>query len=45
VSARHSARCRVVSRVVNSPRLESLALTILLTYLISVSVSDLIKTK
>jgi hypothetical protein len=30
VSARRSARCRAISRIVNSPRLESLALIKLL---------------
>jgi hypothetical protein len=38
------ARCRVVSRIVNLPRLESLVLIILLIYLIAVSVADLMKT-
>jgi hypothetical protein len=39
------ARCHVVSRIVNSPRLESLVLIILLIYLIAVGIADLIKTK
>jgi hypothetical protein len=34
------ASCRVVSRIVNLPRLESLVLIILLIYLIVVSVAD-----
>jgi hypothetical protein len=38
------ARCHAVSRIVNSPRLESLVLIILLIYLTDVSVADLIKT-
>ena len=38
------ARCRIVLRVVNSPRLESLVLIILVIYLTVVSVADLIKT-
>jgi hypothetical protein len=38
------ARCRVVSLVVNSPRLETLMLIILVIYLIAVSVVDLIET-
>jgi hypothetical protein len=39
-----SARCRIVLRVVNSLHLESLVLIILLIYLTTVSVVDLIKT-
>jgi hypothetical protein len=39
------ARCHAVSRIINSPRLESLELIILLIYLAAVSVVDLIKTK
>ena len=37
------ARCHAVSRIVNSPRLESLMVIILLIYLTAVSVADLIK--
>jgi hypothetical protein len=40
VSARRSTRCRAVSRVVNSSRLESLVLILLLIYLTVVSVAD-----
>jgi hypothetical protein len=39
------ARCHAVSRIVNSPRLESLVLIKLLIYLITISVAYLIKTK
>jgi hypothetical protein len=39
-----SARCRIVSCVVNSPRLESLVLIILVICLIATSVVDLVKT-
>jgi hypothetical protein len=35
-----STRCRIVSRVVNSPRLESLVIIILVIYLTAVSVAD-----
>ena len=45
VSARRSARCRAISCVVNSHRLESLVLIKLLIYLTAVSVTDLIRTK
>jgi hypothetical protein len=38
------ARCHAISRIVNSPRLESLVLIISLIYLTAVSVADLIKT-
>jgi hypothetical protein len=34
------ARCRVVSLVINSPRLESLVLIKLLIYLTAVSIAD-----
>jgi hypothetical protein len=40
-----SARCRIVLRVVNSPRLESLVLIILVIYLTADGVAGLIKTK
>jgi hypothetical protein len=39
-SARRSTRCRAISRVVNSSRLESLVLILLLIYLTVVSVAD-----
>jgi hypothetical protein len=38
------SRCRVISCIVSSPRLESLVLIRLVIYLIAVSVADLIKT-
>jgi hypothetical protein len=38
------ARCHAISRIVNSPRLESRVLIISLIYLTAVSVADLIKT-
>jgi hypothetical protein len=40
-----SARCRIVLRVVNSSRLESLVLIILVIYMTVDGVADLIKTK
>jgi hypothetical protein len=40
-----SARCRIVLCVVNSSRLESLVLIILVIYMTADGVADLIKTK
>jgi hypothetical protein len=40
-----SARCRIVLRIVNSPRLEYLVLIILVIYLTADGVAGLIKTK